>query len=133
MALQQPDFLLVQTKLQEVGNEIALCVNLPAVDRGQQVLGLLQQMREEMRGIRDEMRGIREEMARQELRNAARDANAFARFLNTRAVKSDDALTPFRVLETNEEIGDFPQTVSEMDTLACKSYIYVKNKYNRTN
>ncbi|KAH8160029.1 hypothetical protein CIB48_g8214 [Xylaria polymorpha] len=117
MALQQPDFHSVRTKLQEVGNEIALCVNLPAVDGGQQVLGLLREMREEMRGLRADVAQLREDMQQHEL---YRDANALARFLNTRAVKSNDALTPFRVLETNQEIEGFPQTVSEMDTLTLQ-------------
>lgn len=72
MALQQPDFHSVRTKLQEVGNEIALCVNLPAVDGGQQVLGLLREMREEMRGLRADVAQLREDMQQHEVRNAAR-------------------------------------------------------------
>ncbi|CAI4213839.1 unnamed protein product [Parascedosporium putredinis] len=38
MALQQPNFALVSTRLTEAGQELALCANMPSVREGQGIL-----------------------------------------------------------------------------------------------
>ncbi|KAI3333212.1 hypothetical protein F4824DRAFT_472602 [Ustulina deusta] len=116
MALQQPqpDFNAVRTKFEELGEQFALCMNLPAVDRGQQILDRLDRMMEEVRQVH-----IR--LGTMETRSAARDSNAFARVLNSRQRKPEDLLQPFRALDTNEEIVLFPRTVREMTSLSVET------------
>ncbi|KAI1202603.1 hypothetical protein F5X97DRAFT_319286 [Nemania serpens] len=107
MALQQPQpgFNAVRTKFEEPGEQFALCMNLPAVDRGQQILDRLDRMMEEVRQVHSRLGTMETWMERN------RDSNAFARVLNN----------PFRALDTNEEIVLFPRTVREMTSLSVET------------
>lgn len=65
MALQQPqpDFNAVRTKF--VGEQFALCINIPAVDRGQQILDRLDRIIEDVQQVHIRLGTI-------EMRSAAR-------------------------------------------------------------
>ncbi|KAI0434593.1 hypothetical protein F5Y09DRAFT_295935 [Xylaria sp. FL1042] len=117
MALEQPDFDHIKGMYAELGEQFALCVNIPAVAEGQRILDILGEIREQGRLMNERLVGIERHMREQDVSAAARDWNVFARFLNSRAMKAEDTLRPFRGIGTNEVIESFPQRLGELDTL----------------
>ncbi|KAI8955288.1 hypothetical protein F4801DRAFT_530270 [Xylaria longipes] len=119
---QQPDFARVQTKFEELGIQFGLCANLPAVQDGRGMMGILEEIREQGRQTAVRLASLEtrwgERWDEREVRDAARDANAFTRFFNTRVVDPDRELQPLRALATNEDIQEFPRTIAQMNTIS---------------
>ncbi|KAI3317907.1 hypothetical protein HD806DRAFT_355443 [Xylariaceae sp. AK1471] len=110
MALQpQPDFDAVAG----CSSNAAEHANIPAIQQGQQIIAMLQEMRQEMNQGFDQ---ILRQMHQTEARQIAMEANTIARGMNNRVRGLDEPLEPL-VAVTNEEIEGFPQTPADIDLL----------------
>jgi len=66
MALQQPNFALVSAGLTEVGQELALCANMPSVREGQgfidSINALTMQMQQNHREMQQNLQGMQQNL-----------------------------------------------------------------------
>ncbi|EGY23757.1 uncharacterized protein VDAG_05195 [Verticillium dahliae VdLs.17] len=115
----QPDFRQVAGAFTTLAEQSALLPNLPAVNGGGELLGLMQEMRREMTRLATAVGRIETRLSAVEAtlgslgeRLAAESANNLARSLNGAA--NGQVLQPLRSLVTGRFVESFPRTLAEL-------------------
>ncbi|EMR69246.1 hypothetical protein UCREL1_3757 [Eutypa lata UCREL1] len=102
----QPDFDAIATGFATLSDQFGRCVNLPAVQQGNEVLQALL--------------AIGAQLDQMETRSEGRFSNLSAQLQNQHVTRADQRLVKMRDVTTNTEIPGAPQTLGEIDELSGK-------------
>ncbi|KAI0115422.1 hypothetical protein F4814DRAFT_419471 [Daldinia grandis] len=128
----QPDFPTIASNYAGLSREFSRCINLPAVNEGNQILSVLRDIQSAVSRLEARMVKIETRMEKIETRMErietqfhelgiqmkAMDSNNISRLINSKGENQKAELQPFHAVSTGEQIENFPATVGDIQDLS---------------
>ncbi|KAM3505687.1 hypothetical protein MY11210_007877 [Beauveria gryllotalpidicola] len=121
---RQPDFAAIRRHLHELGEELGLCENIPALDGGAELTRTMRSMMQQLTAVREGLADLKE-MVQQGFATQAQSIelgqkNSMARMWNSTVSHRGVRLAPLYSVRTGAVVAGCPSTLERLDAMRAR-------------